>query len=209
MGTVVVGLAALLAVVLIPGGGSGHYERWRDGTTHGRWRAVFDGQGETGSRNGSILLRPRAPGSARETHAGLVVSRDFYHDVNYRVRMRTTGRLRRPAPNTWEVAWAVWSYTDQQHFYYLTLKPNGWELGKRDPAYPGGQRFLGTGQPVFPPGRWYTVSVDQRGATLSVRVNGRPLTVQTDGERPYAAGAVGFYTEDAEAEFRSFSASSG
>ena len=209
MGVVVVGLAVLLAVVLTPGEETRRFHRWRDGTTHGRWRAVFDGQGMSGTQNGSILLRPRAPEGEGDTHASLVVSRDFYHDVNYRVRLRTTARLRRPAPNPWEVAWAVWSYTDEQHFYYLTLKPNGWELGKRDPAYPGGQRFLGTGRPVFPPGRWYTVSIAQRGATMTVRVNGRPLTVQTDGERPYAAGAVGCYTEDAEAEFRSLSARSG
>lgn len=206
---VIVGVAVLLAVVLIPSAGSGPYERWRDGTTHGRWRAVFDGQGMTGTQNGTILLRPRQPLSPGETHASLVVSRDFYHDVDYRVQLRTTTRLRRPTPNPWEVAWAVWSYTDQQHFYYLTLKPNGWELGKRDPAYPGGQRFLRTGQPVFPPGRWYEVSVAQRGATLTVYVNGRRLTVQTDAERPYAAGAVGVYTEDAEADFRSFSMHSG
>jgi hypothetical protein len=203
------GLAVLLAVTLIPDARSGHYQRWRDGTVHGRWRAVFDGQGTTGSKDGAVLLRPRAPQGQTETHASLVVSRDFYHDVRYQVRLRTTARLRRPAPNPWEVAWVVWSYTDQQHFYYLTLKPNGWELGKRDPAYPGGQRFLGTGQPVFPPGRWYEVGIAQRGATLTVQVNGRRLTVQTDGERPYASGAVGFYTEDAEAEFRSFSAHSG
>ena len=209
MCVVVVGLAVLLAVVLTPSPGSGHYQRWRDGTMHGRWRAVFDGQGMTGTQNGSILLRPRGPQSQTDTHASLVVSRSFYHDVNYRLQVRTTTRLRRPTPNPWEVAWIVWSYTDQQHFYYLTLKPNGWELGKRDPAYPGGQRFLSTGKPVFPPGRWYKVNIAQRGATLTVHVNGRLLTVHTDGERPYAEGAVGLYTEDAEAEFRSFSARSG
>ena len=209
MGVAVAGLGVLLAMALTPDAGSRQYRRWRDGSSHGRWRAVFDGQGMTGTQNGSILLRPREPQSQTDTHASLVVSRDFYHDVHYRVQVRTTSRLRRPVPNPWEVAWVVWSYTDQRHFYYLTLKPNGWELGKRDPAYPGGQRFLGTGQPVFPPGRWYEVSITQRGATLTVKVNGRPLTVQTDGERPYAQGAVGCYAEDAEAEFRSFSARSG
>ena len=39
----------------------------------------------------------------------------------------------------------MWDYTDNNHFSYLALKTNGWELGKRDPAYPGGQRFLATG----------------------------------------------------------------
>jgi len=43
------------------------------------------------------------------------------------------------------VAWVVFRYIDDDHFYHLALKPSGWELGKTDPSYPGGQRFLTTG----------------------------------------------------------------
>lgn len=59
-------------------------------------------------------------------------------------------------PNPWEVGWLLWCFSpDPTHpydpsptsnsnfrFYALTLKPNGWEVSKQDPAYPGGQRFL-------------------------------------------------------------------
>ncbi|MDH6519748.1 hypothetical protein M2163_003267 [Streptomyces sp. SAI-135] len=68
------------------------------------------------------------------THAGLVVSTASYTDVRYETRMRTLRQLRSPKQNPWEVPWLVWAYTDPEHFYYVTLKPNGWELGKRDPA---------------------------------------------------------------------------
>ena len=30
----------------------------------------------------------------------------------------------------------LWRFLDDNHFYYLVLKPNGWEIGKADPAYP-------------------------------------------------------------------------
>lgn len=59
-------------------------------------------------------------------------------------------------PNPWEVGWLLWCFSpDPTHpydpsptsnsnfrFYAVVLKPNGWEVSKQDPAYPGGQRFL-------------------------------------------------------------------
>ncbi|MBC6457233.1 family 16 glycoside hydrolase [Actinomadura sp. HBU206391] len=201
------GLLGILVPALLPDSGDGVLHRWRDGTTHGPWRAVFDGEGISGVRDGVIVLRPKPAVQPAETHACLVVSRKTYHDMDLSIRFRTTAQLRQPQPNPWEVAWVVWAYTDEHHFYYLTLKPNGWELGKRDPAYPGGQRFLATGDPEFPVDRWYQVKISQRGATMTVRIKDRELTVHADEERPYLSGAVGVYTEDAETEFRSIKVS--
>ncbi|MFI0366951.1 family 16 glycoside hydrolase [Actinomadura sp. 1N219] len=198
-------LAALLtvaAVTAVLDRGGDRFVRWRDGTVHGPWRAVFDGHGANGSRGGVISLRPKPATDPAETHAGLVVSQARYGHIDFRLRARTVAQLRDKAPNPWEAAWIVWAYSDEHHFYYFILKPTGWELGKRDPAYRGGQRFLATGERSFAIGKWYRVSVVQRGATMSVRVDGRPVTEFTDVERPYAGGAVGLYTEDAEVEFR-------
>ena len=82
------------------------------------------------------------------------------------------------------------------------LKPNGWELGKRDPAYPGGQRFLATGaSPAYPVGRRYDVDVAVVEGRTAVRVDGVPLTTFVDQERPWTGGAVALYTEDAAVRF--------
>ncbi|MGH1556012.1 hypothetical protein ACRAWF_42070 [Streptomyces sp. L7] len=105
--------------------------------------------------------------------------------------------------------WLVWAYTDPEHFYYITLKPNGWELGKRDPGYPGGQRFLATGRTKYPVGAWYRVRVQQDAAVLAVAVDGKSLVTFTDSERPYLQGRVGAYTEDASVKFEDLKASSG
>ncbi|MFK8908091.1 calcium-binding protein [Streptomyces sp. YS-3] len=175
---------------------------WADGTAHGLWRSVFNGHGVNTGTDDALELTPKAATGPGTTHAGLVVSRAVYGDVGYEARMRTVEQLRTPAPNTWEVAWLVWAYTDPEHFYYITLKPNGWELGKRDPAYPGGQRFLATGERPFPVGAWYTVQVQQRGGHLRVAVDTAGLADFTDTERPYLQGALGAYTEDARVEFR-------
>ncbi|MEU1073781.1 MULTISPECIES: family 16 glycoside hydrolase [unclassified Streptomyces] len=177
-------------------------EPWADGTAHGRWQSVFNGHGVNTGDDDALELAPRAATDPGTTHAGLVVSRAVYGDVGYEARMRTVAQLRTPAPNSWEVAWLIWAYTDPEHFYYITLKPNGWELGKRDPAYPGGQRFLATGERAFPVGAWYTVRVEQRGGRLRVAVDTAGLADFTDTERPYLRGALGAYTEDARVEFR-------
>jgi hypothetical protein len=112
--------------------------------------------------------------------------------------LKTQQQLRTgTAPNAWEVAWVLWNYTDNTHFYYFIAKPNGWELGKEDPAYPGAQRFLAAGSsPTYAIGQWLNVKVVQSSNTIKVYVNGTLITTFTDNERPYSGGKIGFYSED-------------
>ncbi|GAA1136908.1 hypothetical protein F4556_001948 [Kitasatospora gansuensis] len=193
-------LALILVVVTLSPGAS--LQRWPEGSTHGPWRSVFNGEGYTGNRGDILVLEPRRSLRPDETHAALVVSDATYQQVDFRLQARTTDQLRKPEPNAWEVAWVVWHYSDPLHFYYLALKPTGWELGKEDPAYPGAQRFLATGFPVYPIGRWHRVEIHQTGPAMTVEVDDQPVVTFTDQERPYLSGSVGLYTEDAHVEFR-------
>ncbi|MGI5527604.1 hypothetical protein ACQEVX_09325 [Streptomyces syringium] len=131
-------VGAAFAVAGLWGGGDDAPDRpWAEGSVHGPWRSVFDGHGDNVGSDTALTLSPMPSRVPEETHAGLIVSTAVYTDVDFRSRMRTVAQLRVPRPNPWEVPWLVWAYTDPEHFYYITLKPNGWELGKRDPAYPG------------------------------------------------------------------------
>jgi hypothetical protein len=137
-----------------------------------------------------------------ETHAALVRSVRTLGDLEVRVHVRTDRQLRTGSlPNPWEVAWLLWHYTDNTHFYYVILKPNGWELGKEDPAYPGAQRFLATGERQFPIGEVYDIRIRQVDNRIAVWVDGSELVTFVDQERPYTGGALGLYTEDATASF--------
>lgn len=114
-----------------------------DGDTWGSWRVVFAGYGSvtaTGSGNSSRLtLSPAVAATPAETHAALVVSQNAHQDVRLRARVGLDAQLREnSSANPWESGWLVTRYQDPEHFYYLALKTNGWELGKRDPTYPGG-----------------------------------------------------------------------
>lgn len=153
-----------------------------------------------------LWVAPAASTSLSETHAALVTSStSFTNDINYRGTTRTVRQLRQNNPaNAWEVSWLVWNFKDNTHFYYVVLKPGGWELGKADPAYPGAQRFLATGSNItFPVGSWNTFEImhDQATGTMTVKANGSVLVAFTDKERPYTSGKLGFYAEDAEVEF--------
>lgn len=182
-------------------------ETWTEGTTHGKWNVVFDGFGAariaaTTTSNGNLLEeQPMAASSPADTHAVLVRGLDTFGDLDVRASMMTVAQLRSPA-NAWEMAWFVWNYKDNDHFYYVILKPNGWELGKRDPAYAGGQRFLATGgSPTYPPGAWHVVRVQQTNATMIISADGLVLATFTDRERPYTSGSLALYTEDALVRF--------
>jgi hypothetical protein len=178
---------------------------WPDGSSHGQWFDVFNGFGTSGIvADGANVLSeiPASSTSSGETHSALVVSQPSFGDIDVTATFRTVRQLRSPTPNSWEVAWFLWHYTDNVHFYYVLLKPTGWELGKEDPAYPGAQRFLATGSsPTFAVGQSHRVRVVQVGSTITVTANGAPLVRFTDSERPYTSGAIGLYTEDAEAHF--------
>ncbi|MFC4694321.1 MULTISPECIES: family 16 glycoside hydrolase [Geodermatophilus] len=177
---------------------------WVDGSRHGAWQSVYDGYGTVLLRGGqpvALSQRPMAATSEEETHAALAVTVQEYSAVDVTVRQRTVEQLRVPDPNTWEVPWLLWGHSDDEHFYYLVLKPNGWELGKADPAYPGAQRFLATGSsPTFGVGDWHTARVRHTGDTIEVWGDGQFLTRFVDRERPYRGGHVGLYTEDAHVE---------
>lgn len=178
---------------------------WTEGSRHGAWTTRFDGYGKVAvQRAGSkvLMLRPEASESPGETHAALVTSERSFSGMKLSVRAKTVKQLRATSPNPWESAWVIWNYKDNTHFYYLALKPNGWEVGKADPNYEGAQRFLATGSDMrFPVGTWASVKVTQVGATMTVSVNGKLLTRFTDEERPYTSGAVGLYNEDAKTYF--------
>lgn len=177
--------------------------QWQEGEVQGPWRLEYHGYGTVSYGGDTVRLAPMASTRAEETHGSLVVSHRTYRDVDVTALMRTDRQLRTgTAPNPWESAWLLWHHTDDLHFYALALKPNGWELSKEDPAYPGAQRYLATGsRPAFPIGSTARVRVRQSGATIRVDVDGRPLVTFTDRERPYRSGAIGLYTEDAAVTF--------
>jgi hypothetical protein len=198
-------VGATIAVLALAGCGGVHATAPHAGEP--TWHIAYDGYGHVGITGSGadyhITLEPARPDSATSTHSALVLSASTWGDVTVEARVRTNVQLRKPHPNTWEVGWLLWHYLDNQHFYYIILKPNGFELGKEDPGYPGHQHFLVTAQrPTFPVGRWYVVRVQQRGDVINVSVNGRHLVRYIDTHNPYRSGRIGLYTEDASVTYQ-------
>ena len=149
---------------------------------------VYDGYGHVSCEEGTVKIQPRSAARKQDTHAGLVVAGGQSSAGKVGASMQTTDQVRDGQPNPWEVGWFLWRYQDPQHFYAVVLKPNGWEVSKQDPAYPGGQRFLASGKtPTFPLGSKHTVTVtpidDEAGFLVSA--NGKDLAKVVDKERPY------------------------
>lgn len=186
-----------------------------DGSAIGSWMFVYDGYGCNAfvalAGNRTLLEQPAVATQPYETHGNLVVGPETAGDVTVQVDMATSRQLRTgSAPNAWEVGWLLWHYTDNLHFYYVILKPTGWEIGKEDPAYPGAQRFLAAGSsPQFPLGAWYRVKVVQSGGTIQLFVNDLPIATAVDTDTPYTGGMIGLYTEDAETYFDNVMITSG
>lgn len=187
---------------------------WSEGDTRGPWYVRYDGYGGVGVRTSSTdtkyhYQKPMASAAPGETHASMVLSTKTFAGVDMSLRQQTAKQLRTgSAPNPWEVAWVVWGYRDDSHFYYFVFKPNGIELGKAHPGYPGAQRFLYTApNPRMSIGEWDKVRVRQVGATIDVWVDGvRVVKGFVDspgpaGDRPYTRGRIGMYNEDSSVRF--------
>jgi hypothetical protein len=182
----------------------------REGASLGRWTVVFTGYGcakVEGRGRGRRLHADASPRSRPDQPMALLMTGPrLTVPLRLRARLHTESRV---GPEGWKGAWLVWAYRDREHFYYFIPKPDGWELGKRDPAYPGGQRFLASGRsPGTPLGSWADVEVTHgEDGSLRVRLGGRDVADFTDRERPYPIGRVGLYVEGAHAHFADVSAS--
>lgn len=176
---------------------------WSDGEKRGPWRVVFTGYGTVTGADDHVLLEPRTPDAPERTRAALVVTDEQHGDgVELSVTVTTERQLRQDRPNPWEVGWVLWHYTAPERFYAVALKPNGWEVSKQDPAYPGNQRFLATGdEPTFPVSGTYRVEVSSSNGASVITVDGRELARVEDTENPYRRGSVGLYSEDARVRF--------
>lgn len=195
-----------------------------DGSIFGAWKSVFGGGGCVAiiSNNGKKILHenPRIATASGQTFSSLVVGPTLSAPFTFQGRLRTVRQQRIGSiPNPWEVAWIVWNYTDNQHFYYFIPKTNGWELGKADPAFPGGQRFIQLiSTPVFAAGVWHTFKVTHSiNNTMTVYIDNMLITSFTDtscvtgkptlaacpvgATAPYNSGKIGLYNEDAEVNF--------
>lgn len=175
-------------------------------------RCVYTGYGPVTFDGRILAMTPRQATTVTETHAALVVAERSLPAAGYRVswRARTVRQMRVGSPpNPWEAAWFMFDYVDPDHCTYLVLKPNGWELGRRDPTGNGGQLFIATdgwANPAPDLSSFRTVHIERRGDTLLVSVPSMGLNITrivpfTFNDGVTATGCeTAFYSEDAAVE---------
>ena len=180
------------------------HSTYSDQETFGNWKVAHAGYGkveiiDNGGGNQALQLGPMVRSGETDTSSSMVVSTVQTGDTfTYSGTIATPEQLRQNAPpHAWETAWLVWNYTDNDHYYYFVPRANGWELGKRDPAYKGGQRFMATGSESWPLAEAKDFVISKHGNTVEISINGKVITTFTDDERPYTGGSIGLYTEDA------------
>ena len=177
---------------------------YAQGTTFGQWNVVQSGYGhvkivDNGGGNNALELKPKAQSGQTATSSTEVIGPQHGDEFTFSGTISTPEQLRQGAtPNAWETGWLVWNYTDNDHFYYFVPRANGWELGKRDPAYAGGQRFLATGSEGWPLADSKQFTISKQGGTIEVKINGKVIATVTDDDQPYNGnGRIGIYSEDA------------
>lgn len=205
IGVAIVIIGALLGVALIAWN-STHSRTWHENKQYGQWYVVYNGYGTVSGTEEEVVLEPHPAAHQDTTHAALVRTAEvFPEDVEFEVTVHTETQVRDGEPNPWEVGWVLWNYENDQRFYAVALKPNGWEISKQDPDYRGAQRFLLSGSNVtFPLNEDHRVKVHHSGDSFKVWADGHFLGEFTDEEQPYKGGSVALYTEDARVRFSDF-----
>jgi len=163
------------------------------------WRTWW---GQATLKSGAFTLESQAPVSPDETHSALVTSTSSWGDSTLSFMTTTLEQLRAGSPpNPWEVGWAMFRFRDLENYYYFILKPNGYELGKKQGS--DEQIFLVTGtSPKLALGKRTRVQIQAQGARIRIFVGGTKIIDFTDPS-PLLSGAVGLYEEDARVRFES------
>jgi hypothetical protein len=199
MGKKAASILALLALVLLVGTASSALAAKR--AQPNQWRTWW---GQVSVRKGTYTLQSQAPSSPGETHSALLTSTATWGDQVFSYTATTIAQLRTgSAPNPWEVAWSMFRFSDLTHYYWFIVKPNGWELGKKQGS--DTQIFLATGSaPSRPAGATYQVRIEAQGGRIRVSVDGTQVVDYTDPS-PLLGGSVALYEEDAKATFANVS----
>lgn len=181
----------------------------------GKWKCLYKSQGIVESKNGVLHMAPKVATAASQTYSCLVLSTKAFKNFQLDCDMKTVKQLRTgSAPNAWETAWIMFRFTDElpksNHHYYFTLKPNGYEFGKKDNA-PGDttleqQIFLKTGAPpIVKVGVSDHITIIAQDFHIVIKVNNVTVVdmIDTQVKDPakMASGLIGFYTEDADVTF--------
>ena len=176
---------------------------YRDNASFGKWNVLFTGYGKAkivpnGGAGNALELAPIVHTGPTDTSSIMVVGSPVGDTFTYSGKISTQEQLRTGAtPNAWETAWIVWNHTDNDHYYYFVARANGWELGKRDPRYTNGQRFMATGSESWPLTSTKDFKISKKNNTIQVDINGQTIATVVDNENPYNSGRVGIYSEDA------------
>jgi len=160
--------------------------------------------GATSFDAAGVTLASQPPVAADETHSALITTKRTWKDATIGFSTTTLKQLRHTtAPNTWEVGWVLFHFTDLENYYWFMLKTNGFELGKKQGS--DTQQFLVSGDlPAIAVGQQRRIQVKTLGPRIQVFVDGAKLVDYVD-PHPLKAGSVGLYEEDAQVRFNSFS----
>lgn len=152
-----------------------------------------------------VDLTSTPPTAPSETHSALVTSGSKLADPTISLTTNTLSQLRTgSAPNPWEVGWVFFRFRDLSHYYWFALKPNGFELGKKQGSL--AQEFLVTGSsPTLTIGTPSTIKIVVSGSLIRVWVNGASVLSYTDPHPLSKPGSVGLYEEDSHVRFTSVS----
>lgn len=186
---------------------------------NGKWQSVYNGggssgvkmeigNGDSGSKN-VFFMYPKSSTSYHETNANLVKSTAQFSNFKMGVNVKTVEQIRRNStPNSWEAAWILFRYTDDFHYYWFVLKPDGVELGKKDcntctDPYQGQIYLYTKDNPALKIGDWSRWNITTVGNHIGLAINGTRIVdfVDNNMSKKLARGSIGLYTEDAKVEF--------
>jgi|GEM_PF-963734 hypothetical protein len=181
-----------------------------------KWKVQYTGFGTVGVEQNAnsihLFEEPMTSTNEAETHASMVTTTKSYSDFDMTIDMKTVEQLRKNSPpNTWETAWIFWHYTDEFHYYALTLKTNGFQLEKKDNDLQDDSAeiyLLTLTDPKVKIGEWQKIRIRHQGdATphIEIWVDENKVADYIDNKIPnsnaMSSGSMGLYNEDARVNF--------
>jgi hypothetical protein len=171
---------------------------------NGKWKADFLSGGFAKTDGKGLIISPAGP----DLRSVQVKSLQQWGDARFTFDITTEKQVVTSGVQPWMCGWILFRHLDKWRHYYVVVKPNGIEFGKKDAPttitnqaeIEKYQKILWTGGPSTPVGTKRNIQVETKGDRFTITVDGTAVMVKDDVSS-FKSGSLSPYAEGSQARY--------
>jgi hypothetical protein len=170
-----------------------------------KWHSDFLGGGFARTDGTGLIISPAGP----DLRSVQIKSTKQWGDAKFTFDITTERQVVTSGVQPWMSAWCLFRHLDKWRHYYIAVKTNGIEFGKKDA--PVGlepqsevekyQKILWTGSPSTPLGTKRNIVIETKGDNFRITIDGT-MVMNKDDVSSFKSGSFTCYSEGAQSRYQ-------